>query len=239
MKKILSLAVFILCLSVTLHAQTGSISGRIMDGTTKTPLPGASVVIDGTTQGAMTDLDGIFKITAVQPGKVNLKISYVGYVTQLLSGVEVTSGNDTKIELKLVENVSQLQGADVVAQRSTHTENAVLMEVKQSEQIISGVSSQQIGRSQDRTAGEVIRRVPGVTLMDNGFVLIRGLNERYNTVLLNGIIAPSMEADKKAFALDVIPAGMLDRLMVYKTGSPELPGEFAGGVIKVVTKKCF
>jgi TonB-dependent receptor len=236
MKKILSLAVFILCLSVTLHAQTGSISGRIMDGTTKTPLPGASVVIDGTTQGAMTDLDGIFKITAVQPGKVNLKISYVGYVTQLLSGVEVTSGNDTKIELKLVENVSQLQGADVVAQRSTHTENAVLMEVKQSEQIISGVSSQQIGRSQDRTAGEVIRRVPGVTLMDNGFVLIRGLNERYNTVLLNGIIAPSMEADKKAFTLDVIPAGMLDRLMVYKTGSPELPGEFAGGVIKIVTK---
>jgi len=67
-------------------------------------------------------------------------------------------------------------------------------------------------------------------------VLIRGLNERYNTTMLNGIIAPSMEADKKAFALDVIPSSMLDRLLVYKTGAPELPGEYAGGVIKVITR---
>ncbi len=216
--------------------QTGTISGKIIDNATGTGLPGASVVIDGTTQGSMTDIDGNFRISAVTPGTYKIRISYVGYVAEAIENVVVVSGSDKVISLKLKENINQLQGADVVAQRSTHTDNAVLMEMRQSEQVVSGVSSQQISKSQDRTAGDVIKRIPGVTMSETGFVNIRGLAERYNTIMLNGVLAPSMEADKKAFALDVIPSGMLDRLLIYKTGAPELPGEFAGGVIKIVTR---
>lgn len=216
--------------------QYGSISGKITEAKSGMPLPGATVLIEGTTQGAMSDLDGNFKIPKVTPGVLAVRVSYIGYVSELLQNVDVRAGGETKVDVKLHENINQLQGTEVVAQRTTHTDNAVLMEVKQSEQIVNGLSSQQIGKSQDRTATEVIRRVPGVTVMENGFVLIRGLNERYNTILFNGIIAPSMEADKKAFTLDVIPASMLDRLLVYKTGAAELPGEFAGGVVKIVTR---
>lgn len=224
----------LMCFSA--YAQTGSITGVIADQTTGQGLPGASVIIDGTMTGAMTDLDGRFTIPGVQPGNYNLRVSYVGYVTELISGVTVAAGNSRTVTLKLRENISQLEGTEVVARRSTHTDNAVLMEVKQAEQIVTGISSQQISKSQDRTAGDVVRRIPGVSISETGFVNIRGLSERYNTIMLNGVLAPSMEADKKAFAIDVIPSGMLDRLMIYKTGAPELPGEYAGGIIKIVTR---
>lgn len=218
------------------HSQTASISGKITDNASGEGLPGASVVIDGTTIGAMTNPEGQFRISGIAPGTVRLRISYIGYTTEMVDDLKLEAGMEKVVQMKLKENVNQLQGADVVAQRSTHTDNAVLMEVKQAEQIVTGISSQQISRSQDRTAGEVIRRIPGVTISETGFVNIRGLGERYNTIMLNGLLAPSMEADKKAFALDVIPGSMLDRLMIYKTGAPELPGEFAGGVIKIITK---
>ena len=72
--------------------------------------------------------------------------------------------------------------------------------------------------------------------MEDLFIVIRCISERYNSVLLNDALAHSAEPDKKAFSFDIIPSSMLDRVLIYKTGAPELPGEFAGGVVKVYTK---
>ncbi|HMT28575.1 MAG TPA: TonB-dependent receptor, partial [Bacteroidia bacterium] len=218
-----------------IYAQTGSIKGKVSD-VSNSGLPGASVIIAGTTQGSVTDMDGNFEIKGVKAGTVNLTVSYIGFVAQTLNNVTITPGTEKIINVTLKENINQLQTTDIVAQRTTHTENAVLMEVKQSDQIVSGISNQQISKSQDRTASEVLKRIPGVTKRENGFIIIRGLDERYNVAYLNGTIAPSMEADKRAFDLDLIPSSMLDRLLVYKTGAPELPGDFTGGLIKVVTR---
>ena len=78
-------------------------------------------------------------------------------------------------------------------------------------------------------------KIPGVTIFGDRFIMVRGLADRYNTVLLNGVTAPSLEPDRRAFSFDLLPSGALDRVMVYKTGAPELPGDFAGGVIQVTT----
>jgi TonB-dependent receptor len=88
----------------------------------------------------------------------------------------------------------------------------------------------------DRTAAEVVKRVPGVTIFGERFINIRGLNERYNTVQLNNAFAPSMETDVRSFSFDIIPAGQIDRILVFKSPSAEIPGEFAGGVVKIFTK---
>jgi outer membrane receptor for ferrienterochelin and colicin len=231
-----SLAALLILCTASADAQNGKISGTITDDKTGETVIGASVIIEGTTIGAVTDLDGRYTISNVKSGTYKVNVSFIGFETRSFENVTVRSGETTIIDARLGENIEMLKGADIVAQKVTNTEGAVLMEVKQAEQVVNGISSQQISRSQDRTAGEVIRRVPGVTVMNNGFILIRGLNERYNTTLLNGTIAPSMESDKKAFAFDLIPSQMLDRIMVYKTGAPELPGEFGGGVVKIYTK---
>jgi hypothetical protein len=78
--------------------------------------------------------------------------------------------------------------------------------------------------------------VPGVSIQDDRFVIVRGLNERYNTVMLNDAITPSTEVDTKAFSFDLIPSTAIDRMLIFKSGSADLPGEFGGGVIKIYTK---
>ena len=239
MKNIVRILLFI-CLTTTcitkLQAQTGSIKGVLTDKNTGETLIGATVMVQGTSLGAVTDLDGAFTIEKVPAGTVSLRITFVGYLTEELKAVAVKQGETTTLQLKMSPELKTMKNAEVVATRITNTENAVLAEMRKSEQVVNGISSQQISKTQDRNASEVIKRLPGVTIAEDRFVVIRGLSERYNSVLLNEALAPSAEPDKKAFSFDIIPSAMLDRVLIYKTGSPELPGEFAGGVVKVFTK---
>ena len=129
-----------------------------------------------------------------------------------------------------------LDAVEVKAVRKTDTEVSVVSEIKQLSNIAVGVSSQQITKTQDRDASQVVRRVPGVSIFDDRFIVVRGLNERYNTVLLNDIITPSTEVDVKSFSFDLIPSSAIDRMMVFKSPSADLPGDIAGGAIKIYTK---
>lgn len=122
-------------------------------------------------------------------------------------------------------------------EEETATTNAQLMHaIRKADGVVSGIASEQITSSIDRSATEITRRIAGVSLQD-GFISIRGMTPRYNPVYLNNASLPSADADKRAFNFDLLPSGAIDRIMVYKTAAPELPGDFAGGVVKVYTKK--
>ena len=216
--------------------QMGTIKGTIADEKTGEGIIGANVVLEGTTQGGSTDVNGNFIIGKVKAGKYNLVISYVSYVTKIVPNVEVYPDQTTVMFSSINEDVHELEDVVITAKRQTDTDISVITELKKADLVAVGISSQQIKMSQDRDAAQVIRRVPGVTIIGNRFVNVRGLSERYNTVLLNGIIAPSTEVDSKAFAFDLIPSNMLDRMLVYKSGSADLPGEFAGADINIFTK---
>lgn len=122
-------------------------------------------------------------------------------------------------------------------EEETATTNAQLMHaIRKADGVVSGIASEQITSSIDRSGTEIVRRIAGVNLQD-GFISIRGMTPRYNPVYLNNASLPSADADKRAFNFDLLPSGAIDRIMVYKTAAPELPGDFAGGVVKVYTKK--
>ncbi len=234
--KHLSKIIFFLLLSVSAFAQVGTIKGTIKDEKTGEGLIGANVVIEGTVQGASTDIEGNFTIPRVKAGKYNLVITSVSYIAKTIPNIEVYPDQTTVLNSSLKEDVQELQDVVVTARKQTDTDVSVITELKKSDLVAVGISSQQIRLSQDRDAGQVIRRVPGVTIVGNRFVNVRGLSERYSTVMLNGIIAPSTEVDSKAFSFDLIPSNMLDRMLVFKSGSAELPGELAGAVINIYTK---
>jgi outer membrane receptor protein involved in Fe transport len=137
--------------------------------------------------------------------------------------------------MKLIPENNELKDHVVKSGKVTNTENSVINEIKTSATIVSGTSASQISKSLDRNAADVVKRIPGVTVQDDRFIVVRGLPERYNTVWLNDASTPSSEVDKKAFSFDIIPAGLIDRVLVFKTPSPELPGDFAGGMVKVFT----
>lgn len=217
------------------NAQIGAIKGKVTDNSSKEPLIAVNVVIKGTTIGASTDFDGNYLIRNLKPGNYTLIVSYISYQKQE-KNVIVKEGETATLNFLLTPDQTLLDAVEIVAERTTHTENAVLAEMRESSQIISGISSQQIQRSADNNAAQVVSRVPGVTIVDNSFVMIRGLNQRYNNVMINGAFAPSSEPDTRAFSFDLIPANILDRMLIFKSGSAELPGDFAGGVIKISTK---
>jgi hypothetical protein len=221
-------------LSTILMAQS-SIEGRVMDKKFKEPLTGAAILIEGTTNGTTADIDGNFKLS-VSPGKYTLVVSYVSYTTQRIQNVSVERSKPTIVNVDMEEAALVLDGVQVVAQRRTDTELSMLNSVKAAVQVVNGISSQQIGKTLDRDASEVIKRVPGITIQDNRFVVVRGLNQRYNNVWLNNAATPSSETDVKAFSFDAIPSNMIDNLLIYKTGSPELSAEATGGFIKISTK---
>lgn len=223
------------CFSLALFGQKGTVSGTIttMEGGKLQPMPFVNVALKGTSTGATTDLDGQFSFAA-DPGAHTLLVSFVGY-EPVERAITVTAGATTRTNVELKGQAIAIEQVEVVTTKRTETEAAVVMETRKSEQVVNGVGREQISKGQDRTAGDVVKRIPGVTMVGDRFVMIRGLADRYNTVMLNDVIAPSLEPDKRAFSFDVLPSGALDRVMIYKSGAPELPGEFAGGVIKLYT----
>jgi len=213
------------------------IRGIITDKSTGEPLEGATILVQEIAKGAYADEEGKFEISGIPTGSYTLIVSYVSYAKDTLRNIAIQKGKITELSIKMVqEHIAGVEEISIIEVRSKISETSLITDLKQSEQIVSGVSAEQIRRSPDRDAAEVIRRLPGVTLSDGRYAMIRGLNERYNTVLLNGGPAPAAEADTKAFSFDLIPSGLISRMMIVKTASADYPGEMAGGMVKVETQ---
>lgn len=235
-------AFFLLCFFCGLTwlpaaAQTGTIKGTVRDQRTQEPIIGASVGVEGTTIGASTDLDGSFSLTKIPVGTHTLQIGSVSYERKRIPGLRVEAGKVLVINTGLIDASAALGEVVVTAQRRTNTDIAVISEVRNAQLVAVGISAEQIVKSQDRDAAQIARRVPGVSIADNRFILVRGLTQRYNAVMLNDVLTPSSEVDTRAFSFDMIPSSVIDRMLIFKSGSAELPGDFAGGVIKVYTKR--
>jgi outer membrane receptor for ferrienterochelin and colicin len=235
MKKLSLLVMLIFQFTLFSQAQNGSIKGVIVDSKTGETLIGTTVLLQGTTTGTITDFDGNYTINNIAPGTYNVVYSFVSYETQI-QRVQVERGAETLLNVSLSPASVDIGEVKVVAQRRTDSDISLLNTLKSGNLIVSGITAQQISRSQDSDAAEVVRRVPGITITDGRFIIVRGLIERYNSVMLNNATAPSFEADKRAFSFDAIPSGLIDNILIYKSPAPELPADFAGAAIDVQTK---
>lgn len=207
---------------------------------------------------AVTDIDGNFSLQNLKDGTYTLYIKYVGYKTQKIDGVQLKGGkwidgkaivsskdtsskNDASekalLTIALQPDKQQLNEVTITAVERRNTDAAMIQVAKNSPVIVSNVSAQEISRTQDTNAGEVIRRVPGVSLIDDKFVMVRGLSQRYNNVWVNGGAVPSSEADSRAFSFAIIPSSQIDNLTIVKSPTAEYPADYSGGFIIVNTKE--
>ena len=211
------------------------IKGVVIDQKSKETLIGAVITVDGTNVKAITNIDGNFQIDGLKKDKTyTLYINYVGYKTQKIDGVQAKDADQV---IALQPDEQQLKEVTVTAVERRNTDAAMIQVAKNSPVIVSNVSAQEISRTQDTNAGEVIRRVPGVSLIDDKFVMVRGLSQRYNNVWVNGGAVPSSEADSRAFSFDIIPSSQIDNLTIVKSPSAEYPADYSGGFIIVNTKE--
>ena len=211
------------------------IKGVVIDQKSKETLIGAVITVDGTNVKAITNIDGNFQIDGLDKEKTyTLYINYIGYKTQKIDGVQAKDADQV---IALQPDEQQLKEVTITAVERRNTDAAMIQVAKSSPVIVSNVSAQEISRTQDTNAGEVIRRVPGVSLIDDKFVMVRGLSQRYNNVWVNGGAVPSSEADSRAFSFDIIPSSQIDNLTIVKSPTAEYPADYSGGFIIVNTKE--
>ncbi|MBX3042645.1 MAG: TonB-dependent receptor [Candidatus Kapabacteria bacterium] len=232
----LGLLLMLVLFSTSFSQSNGEITGQIIDEETGEPLRRATVTVIGTKLGGFSDVKGDFKIKNLPEGKYNIKISFVGYLPRELADVIVVQGKATSIG-KIVLGLEKKTTEEVYveARRINDNESAILAVRKNAAQVSDGISQQEMSRLPDSDAGQSLKRVSGVTLVDNKFVFVRGSSERYSNTTLNGASLSSTEPDKKAFAFDMFPSEFLQNVNIAKSFTPDLPGNFAGGLVQLNT----
>lgn len=215
-------------------AYAGVLKGTITDSLNGTPLTGVVIGIASLAMGAQTDADGYYEIPNIPQGQYEVAFKYVSF-NQQSKTINIGSSDTVELNILMTPEKGTLKDVTVRSNKITNTENAVMLEIRKANVIASGVGAVQIAKTMDRSAADVVKRIPGVSIIDDRFIMVRGLYDRYNTTWLNDVGAPSAELDKKSFSFDLVPSGQIDRILIFKTPSPELPGDFAGGMVKLYT----
>ncbi|NBC67151.1 MAG: TonB-dependent receptor plug domain-containing protein [Bacteroidetes bacterium] len=224
-------------LSVKLYAQTaGSVTGLVTDQQTGELLPGANIMIQGTSNGTSTNADGRFSLNGIEPGSKTLVISYLGYEAQTRS-VDIESNETVFLEIELVDNFVKMEGITVQGYRQGQAR--ALNQQKTAPNIKNVVAADLIGRFPDQNAAEALRRVPAVSVQrDQGearYVQIRGTNPNLSNISINGEQIPSPEGDVRYAALDMIPSDVLSSIEVTKAITPDMDGDAIGGSVNLNT----
>jgi TonB dependent receptor/CarboxypepD_reg-like domain/TonB-dependent Receptor Plug Domain len=235
MYRIVTLLLFV-CIASFSSAQTLKLTGKIVNSKNE-PLTGVSVKVVGANTGTASDVEGRFSITLEEGKKYELEFSAVGYAPKKVNEIEVGKNLDNVLNIVLEFASQNLSGVTVQAtSRRKESTAALLTFQKNNTSLSSGIAADFIRRTPDKNTGEILKRVSGASIQDNKYVIVRGLSDRYNQALLNDAQMPSSEPDKKAFSFDIIPAAMIDNIVINKTATPDLPGEFAGGLVQINTK---
>lgn len=223
--------------STCIEAQNGRLTGKVTNEKTE-PVAGASIKVAGN-GGTATDLEGRFSLSLLPGTTYTLEVSAIGYAAKVIDAVEVKADGANELNIVLGAAAKDLSTVTVTSSRSTarrETVNALLQFQKNTHTVASVISAEAIRRSPDRNTGEVLKRTPGASIQEGRFIVVRGLADRYNQAMLNGILLSSTEPDRKTFAFDIIPAQVIDNIVINKAFVPEYPGEWAGGLIQVNTR---
>lgn len=227
---------FTMLLPLSVFAQgKGMILGKIVDEETGEVLRRATVLVVGTKIGGYSDVKGEYKLRNLSAGTYSISVSYVGYTPKTIENIELKEGQTLTFNIVLSSAIKKTEEIVVEARRENNNEAAILAQRKNASQVSDGISIEEIKRTPDSDAGQSLRRVSGVTLVNDKFVYVRGVSERYSNTTLNGTALATTEPDKKAFAFDMFPSEFLENANVAKSFTPDLPGNFAGGLVQLNT----
>jgi hypothetical protein len=231
----LSFLVLFLFTASVVSAQGIKLVGKVVN-TKNEVVTGASIKVEELKRTIISDVEGQFSVV-LEPGKkYSLLVSSMGYSSKLISDIDVAASQDNTINIVLEPQFKSNEAIVIRSTRKQESTVALLTFQRSNTALSSGLAADFIRRTPDKNTGEVLKRVSGASIQDNRFVIVRGLSDRYNAAMLNSAQLPSSEPDKKAFSFDVFPAALIDNIIINKTATPDLPGEFAGGLVQVNTR---
>jgi len=216
----------------------GALRGNAQDADFYVPIPGVSVQLEGTGYSATTDENGNFFINDLKPGQYTVLASSSGYIRDRRTGVVVKAGGVSEVAVSMTAEVVELDefvvsSEELVDTGSTAAALTLRSEMKSFTDVLGAKFIAQTGASD---AAKLLAKTTGVNVADGKFVVVRGLNDRYNVVSLNSLRVPSSDPDRRAVALDLFPSAVIEDVRTSKTFVPDLNGESTGGTINIVTK---
>lgn len=237
-KSFIAFSSFFLFLLNFSFGQNAKIVGKVLSSKTGEVLIGATISLDKSKKSVQSDQNGFYSISGLTAGEHVVTGSYINFSSK---SINVTVANGQTQTVDIILDVAGDMGMVVVKgsgsiSKPKETVSSLLLAQKNSASVSDGISAETIKRTPDKNTGEILKRVSGASLQEDKFAVVRGLNDRYNAAFLNGAPLPSSESDRKAFAFDIFPSNMLDNLIIYKTATPDMPAEFAGGQIVINTK---
>ncbi|MBU2922570.1 TonB-dependent receptor [Winogradskyella psychrotolerans] len=234
MKHLFTLLVFSL-FSLVGFSQTGVVTGKIYDAEFNDLLPFANIVVKNTTIGTTSDFDGNYELE-LDPGTYVLVYSFVGYQPKEITDVVIEENTEVTINVTLNPSSESLDEVIVSTSIRRNSEAAVLNLQRKSVNLFDGLSIETMKKSGASNVASAVKSVPGVSLQDGKFVYVRGLGDRYTKSILNGMDIPGLDPDRNTVQLDIFPSNLIENIIVYKTLTADLPADFTGGVVDIVTK---
>ncbi len=212
--------------------QSAVIYGTVTDESTGEPLIGAGILIEGTTRGVATDLNGRYRMTGISPGTHTIVFSYIGYLRQEME-VELEAGESLELNVELA--ALSIEGQEVVLSVQARGQRDAINQQLAANTITNIVAADRIRELPDVNAAESIGRLPGISIQRSGGeanrVVIRGLSPKYNTVTVNGVRMPATGGDDRGVDLSLVSPNMLDGIAVYKAITPDQDADAIGGSV--------
>lgn len=218
---------------------SGGLRGSIQDADFYVPVEGVQIQLEGTGLSAVTDSEGRFFINAVAPGEYTVLARKGGYISGRRTGVVVSGGGIRELSLDLTAEVVELDEFIVSAEELVQNDLQSLEAVNLTRPLASFASAlgrDFISKSGGGDIGSAVKRLSGTSVVDSRYVVIRGLSDRYNVVVLNGSRLPSSDPDKRAVNIDLFPSNLVENVINSKTYTPDLPGETTGGYLNIITR---
>ncbi|MEO1261051.1 MAG: TonB-dependent receptor [Bacteroidota bacterium] len=232
MKNLFSLFCLMLCFG--LNAQTGILSGRVIDES-KLPLVGATITIDEV-RGTTANEDGFYSILNLTAGTYPVRVSFIGFEDQEME-VTITNGGNTKIDFEMKPGINL---KEIVVTSQLRGQARALSNQLSNYNVTNIIAADQIGRFPDANIGDALKRIPGINVQyDQGearFGNIRGTAPQLNAVTINGERIPSAEAEIRSIQLDLIPSDMIQTVEVSKAVTPDMDADAIGGSVNLVTR---
>jgi outer membrane receptor for ferrienterochelin and colicin len=217
-------------------AKPGRVAGIVRDEGNN-PISGVSITLTKGRSGTVTNVSGEY-VFVLPPGMYTIIFSAIGYEKQHVDSVAIKSSEQTDLSLTLIRNKKDTLGAvKVVAMTARKANiNGFLQAQKNAPGLQDGISAEQMAKVPDNNIAKVLKRVSGLTVQNEKFVTVRGISDRYVNAMINGSILPSTEPNRRNFSFDIVPAALIDNVVVNKTATPDLSGEFTGGIVQIFTK---
>ncbi len=217
----------------------GQLAGRVVDAETIAFVGDVLVSVTGMDKTAKSDDSGNYLIEGLQPGTYTVAFSKQGFVRVRVTEVEILPGETKKLDMTLQPDyggVTELDAVTMTISSLDTSEVILLAERKEAYSFQDSIGSDDFARFGVDDAAGALGKVTGVSIQDGKYIVVRGLSDRYNNTMLNGLLVPTPDPDKKAVQLDLFPAKLLENIIVTKTFTPDQPGDFTGGSVNLITK---